>query len=78
MNHFLLANIVIFAKFTKFEVYPVPAGNYIQLSVDFVHYAVYTSEGHKVLEGNEYKSDQPVETSFFQPRVYFILTLDNN
>jgi hypothetical protein len=60
------------------QIYPVPAGNYIQLSGDFVHFAVYNSDGQKVLKGHDYQSGQPVETTLIQPGVYYILALDKN
>jgi hypothetical protein len=63
---------------TTLQMYPVPADNYIQLSGDFDAYSVYTSEGQKVLEGNDYKSDQPIETSILPSGVYFIFARDKN
>lgn len=63
---------------TTLQMYPVPADNNIQLSGDFDVYSVYTSEGQKVLEGNDYKSDQPIETSFLPSGVYFIIARDKN
>ncbi|MBK8820051.1 MAG: hypothetical protein IPN49_13560 [Saprospiraceae bacterium] len=65
-----------FVEKNTLQIYPVPSDNYIQLSGDFVQYSVYNSDGKKVLEGNDYKSGQLVETSFFQPGVYFIIALD--
>jgi hypothetical protein len=63
---------------TTLQMYPVPADNNIQLSGDFDVYSVYTSEGQKVLEGNDYKSDQPIETSILPSGVYFIFARDKN